>query len=367
MKELKECFFSIIGELADIIADAFSYEDDSVFFAVFNWNLVLYIWLGERFYFKYSQLAYLVDDWKSYFMWFGVYIISAVFIVKVLRIKPCWIGNLLMLFVPYGILNLLFYTGFAKMFWCCLGAAVLCFLLQISLLFYRKKGRKWKNPRRTRRRIGKNTVSCACAVLVIGSLGITIADVSTSIHKLKEQKHYIHNVTPVTEKIFANNTKILEKFKLQKWHTLSIKEKEQACYELAQLEALYLVGEVDGELTYYITKDYLEGAGGFFAKSENRIVADVQYHWDRDYCIEIVTHEMYHYLQERAVEEGLEVDVHQLISEEALEEYRYDQKNYISIEEDYEKYYNQRLEIDARAYAEKTAPLYIDYIDNTLK
>ena len=77
--------------------------------------------------------------------------------------------------------------------------------------------------------------------------------------------------------------------------------------------------------------------------------ADEQYQMNRKYIIDLVCHETFHYFEHRLVN-GAE-DIHHLSTSEKVEKYKYEFTHYIDIEDDYDRYYKQLCEADARAYA----------------
>lgn len=148
------------------------------------------------------------------------------------------------------------------------------------------------------------------------------------------------------------------------WKNLNYEKKEEACLQLAQVELLRLTGKIDDTLTFYIANDYSEG-GGFYDRKLNRITADRQYVYDRDYVIGLILYECFHYYEYYLLE-GRGLDKRKLTTDESIEKYREEFDNYVDIDKDYEKYYAQQVEVDARSHQEKYLDMYLEYIDGKI-
>lgn len=365
MRKIGKFIYNIYGNVMVFREEWFDYDKESVLSLIFD-TLLIFTLLGTRWYFRYSNIAFWLNDWKKYFVWFGVYFLVNLLIVRILKINNTCLAYFFSVSTPYGLLILVFYAGIERVLVVSGVITMVYCVIQIIFLAAGKRGRRFKNIRKTMRRVVHYTVLCVCVMIFLSAAFVCIKETVSSAIKWNIQKSYYKGVMPVTEHIFSNNKSVLKKFTNESWQRLSIREKEQACLELAQLEALYMVGHVDKELTYYICEDYSPGAGGFYSSDPKRIVADAKYIYDRDYVIKTVCHEMYHYLQHEIIVNGKDVDINDLVTEEALEKYRYEFKNYIDIDCDYESYKEQKVEVDARKYAEKTSEIYINFIENKL-
>lgn len=230
-------------------------------------------------------------------------------------------------------------------------------------LLYRKRGRKFKNIKLTLLRIFIKSMAASCTVIpVIACVyfgKITIIHLERNIY----EKIAIEKIQ-VTENYFAfsDYNSVYRKFRTDSWATMPLMEKEVAATELCQINLLYLTGHKSGKLRFVIREDYQPLAGGFYSENFHEIVADYKYADNRDHMLNLICHECYHYFQHRLLNK--EKDKHELVSEEKLHKYKKEFADYIDIDEDFEGYYNQQSEIDAREYAERMQNVYLRYIND---
>lgn len=230
-------------------------------------------------------------------------------------------------------------------------------------LLYRKRGRKFKNIKLTLLRIFIKSMAAGCTVIpVIACVyfgKITIIHLERNIN----EKIAIEKIQ-VTENYFAfsDYNSVYRKFRPDFWDAMSLKEKEIAAAELCQINLLYLTGHKNEKLRFVIREDYQSSASGFYSENFHEIVADYKYADNRDHMLNLICHECYHFFQYRLLNK--EKDKHELVSEEKLHKYKKEFADYIDIDEDFEGYYNQQCEIDAREYAERMQNVYLRYIND---
>lgn len=242
-----------------------------------------------------------------------------------------------------------------------IGTFSIVFLFNILLLMLRKRGRKFKNIKLTFARITfKSIIGGGITMLVISCFYFGDS-AFTQLKRNMAEKDAIQNVN-ISKNYITDNKTIFEKFKKENWKAMSISEKEIAGTELIQINLIYLLGHKDNSLRFAIREDYNPGTGGFYSEHFNEIVADFKYIDDRDYIINLICHESYHYFQHR-VQKG-ELDLHMLIPKTSLLKYEEEFAAYIDINQDFDGYFNQQIEIDARDYADIVQPIYLEYIDS---
>lgn len=235
------------------------------------------------------------------------------------------------------------------------------FLFNLLFLLIRKRGRKFKNIKSTFRRIFLKSAKAGVVFVLLISCFYFCSLTLTKLKRNIAEKDAIQNVK-ISKCYITENRAIFEKFNAENWKAMSIPEKEVAGIQLIQCSLIYLLGYKDDSLRFVIREDYSPLAGGFYSKRYNEIVADYKYIENRDYIISLICHESYHYFQ-HCVLQG-KSDLHMLISEKSILKYKKEFAEYTDINQDFDCYYSQQAEIDARRYAEIVQPVYIEYIDN---
>lgn len=119
-----------------------------------------------------------------------------------------------------------------------------------------------------------------------------------------------------------------------------------------------------------VTDDLQEREGGNYSELTGKITVDREYlasapEWR---MIELACHEVYHSYQRSLVElyENATPQSRRLKLFDKVKQYRWENLHYADISEDdaeFEEYYNQELEKDARAYATETAPEYYPWME----
>lgn len=234
-------------------------------------------------------------------------------------------------------------------------------LFNILSLLIRKRGRKYKNIKLTFVRIVLRSIVYGGITMIVVSVLCFGNSTFVQLKRNLLEKDAIQNVK-ISKSFIMDNKIVFEKFKRENWMAMSVSEKEIAGIELCQINLIYLLGRKDTSLRFVIREDYNTKAGGFYSENFNEIVADYKYIDDRDYMINLICHESYHYFQ-HCVQQG-ELDMHKLISKESLKKYQKEFMEYIDISQDFNGYYNQKIEIDARHYADIVQKNYLGYIDS---
>ncbi len=326
-------------------------------------GLLIYAIFGQVFVVEYTQLYGCLAGDKDPIIclaiWLGIYLIIAIFYCCFSFTK--WYMTAVVILASYGLLFLIVDEKLGQVLWICAAGATTYVIWQVVKVFARKEGEGPLNILRFLVWLSIRYVTLIALLVTLSSIFIGVKDNVLAVIKIQRQKSYIQQVVEVDKKIFRNNEKVLENFTEEKWKTLSQEQREKACLQLAQLELLYLVGEKDETLSFYIGNDYIQSAGGYFSVSSNRIVLDQEYQDDVSYVLNAVLHESYHYFQHRLVDVGKKVDIRNLVTKSRIEEYRKNMQMYQGIW-NYDEYYSQIIEVDARAYAEKAAKQYEAYI-----
>jgi hypothetical protein len=147
------------------------------------------------------------------------------------------------------------------------------------------------------------------------------------------------------------------------YRDLSMQEKLNALQTLLDIETQYLFdapGEV--ELCCAATKD---GTLGYYILGYSTIVISEKALNDRDRAVSCILHEARHAYQERVVqylEEAGAFDT-PLLKDTEVYAWRSEEDHYASGQEDFESYYSQRIEQDAREYSEKWLEAYLTFIE----
>jgi len=304
---------------------------------------------------------FCLDFWH-YLIVILVFIVVTLAVVAFIGMEYFWVNILLSYFLSVCVLSSI--IAKPNLLICSfIGIFGIVFLFSILSLFIRKRGRKFKNIKLTLARIIFKAIKFGGIFMPVISCfyfgNLTVIQLKRNL----TEKDAIHNVR-VSETYITDNKTIFEKFKKENWIAMSISEKEIAGMELCQINLIYLLGRKDTSLRFTIREDYNPEAGGLYSEHFNEIVADYKYIADRDYMINLICHESYHYFQHR-VRQG-ESDLHMLIPKASLLKYEEEFTDYIDINQDFDGYYNQQIEIDARHYANTVQSIYLGYIDNIL-
>ena len=363
---IKETLGSWIQIITDCDKKIFSHKTNAIYYFI-NHNLILYLLFGTFWIFRHTSLYGWVRSIgiMETLIWLGIPVLISCLFVKLFYCRNVF-ATIFCVFASFGTLLLLVDAGAAEIIFFSLSGAFLYSLIQILVLFIKKRGRRLKNVPRIFKRISVRYVWMVCSLFLVLAALIEIKDIFQSAVKLYNEKQYINEVSECEEPyILKNNIFVLEKFTDACWTSMNRAGREKACLQLAELELLYMIGKTDKKLTFYICNDFSESRGGFYDDDLKRIVADEQYQMDRKYMIDLVCHEAFHYYEHRLLD-GAD-DIHNLSSPEQVKKYKEEFVHYIDSEEDYDGYYKQCCEADARAYAEQRAAVYLDYIDRNLE
>ena len=171
--------------------------------------------------------------------------------------------------------------------------------------------------------------------------------------------------------VFENDEKFFHNFLDENWAQLTIEKKVDALQGIAYLEAERL--NIDD---VYVHADVLEDVRiGYHISNTRDVFIDLtrEVHQDPVECIHTILHECRHVYQNDCVNSMNWADpqVQSGIYYEDVREWRYNLENYHSAADEYEWYYRQAVEKDAREYADRAIGIYesimMQYEDNSLE
>ena len=151
----------------------------------------------------------------------------------------------------------------------------------------------------------------------------------------------------------------------QRWEKLELKEKLYVCQKIVNAEAEYL--GISHEIA--ITTETLSGKTmAYYNEARHQIAVDPKYLNDSDKVCEIFLHEVYHAYEFKlaAIYQRLDEKSRNLLLFQEAAIYLDEFKNYKSESEDFDLYYNQLVEINARKAAKERAKVYIARINEYL-
>lgn len=159
---------------------------------------------------------------------------------------------------------------------------------------------------------------------------------------------------------FENDEKFFHNFIKDNWMMLSLEEKIDALQGIAYLEADRL--NIDHVFVHAKERD--DGTIGFHIYNTRDIFIDLTHedHQDPMECIRTILHECRHVYQNDCINSmnWANPQVQSGIYFEDVREWRYNMENYRSVSkgDEYEWYYRQPVEQDAREYAENAIAIY---------
>lgn len=212
-------------------------------------------------------------------------------------------------------------------------------------------------------RIGLNTIFTFYFATCINVTLLCALSYWGEYSEQKDKLVLFDEITCVSEDLFKNNQEILKKLSRENYMAMDLKKRQDALYQLAQLESIWLLGEKTPDLQFKFRKINTEHLGGYYDHAARMIVADLDCADQYEYMLELVAHEMWH-MYEFKLLEGAE-QVNEKVPEKNIQDYRRElaPSAYISIEDDLEGYEQQTCEKDAYAYGERAGNLYLNYIN----
>lgn len=153
---------------------------------------------------------------------------------------------------------------------------------------------------------------------------------------------------------------------LLKWDELNVAEKERVIRSIALIEKEELGISNDVEITVSTEKmsDY---TCGYYIDSSKEIFINYKYlnEGKLENVLQTILHEMHHAFVHYTVEN---IDYESELVQDNFyykqaREWKENTENYISSNINYDKYKNQPIEADARAYAEERVEYYLEYIE----
>lgn len=173
-----------------------------------------------------------------------------------------------------------------------------------------------------------------------------------------------HMAVGVSGNRILDNIEFLNCFRDKNWYKLSSQKKLDAMQVIADIETAYLgikpVSVISGELDSEKTAAQYEDWNRTIRVAVSTLEKDV----DVDYLVEVVCHECRHAYQNHVIDNGWD-SVPERVREdpETVLKWQNNLANYIDIDEDYQGYHMQPIEVDAYDYAWRESEVYYQYMD----
>lgn len=307
---------------------------------------------------------------SKFLLW--VVVISFITVGIVIRIKKY--RNLLSIFVntlfPFGIYTILIYAPIAEK----LITTIMCFVGFFSIvhivLIWRKK---IKNRHKTKHILKRRINRTLTGVQMIASIGMTIIMIALGHNVLFGSTIMQASVEPVisserNEQTIENNITILLQLQEDTWKTLSIQERLNVLQTVANIEADYL--GITNELNVGAA-NLKENILGQYEDNTHEILIslDSLINDTAEELLDTVCHEAYHSYQYRIVDVYHNVDenTQNLKFFAKARSYSEEFNNYANETDNFNSYYYQECEIDARVYAKSAVCKYYEHISYHLK
>ena len=167
----------------------------------------------------------------------------------------------------------------------------------------------------------------------------------------------------VREQTIKNNMDMLTNLYEDTWEGLSVEEKLNVLQTVANVEQRYLGLPHELNIRAGNVKATIEG---YYEDNEHIIMINLDYLLNRSSyeMVECVTHEAYHALQSRMVDayDATSDDLKNLIFFDTAAAYKNEFDNYSDGEKNFEEYYYQKCEENARRYSMSAAPEYFEKV-----
>ena len=328
-----------------------------------EYALLSLLWIFVAF-FWYKNLLYInivdFDDRISYAILGGI--IFLVFAINLLPVfisdidnKTVWATTVL----PYGIYTFIAYSEYMKtMYIWIVSIGLVTAIAYMVLLWGRriplgKDAKKVIKVRKKRTAVGiRNILAYACTAILICSF------VKASVVGIQPKQLY------GDEYMFANNVEVLSKLQQDEW---------KKCDTGTKLEILQAVINCEGRYLSFNKPIFLhiaelkKGTIACYVAGEKRIYISGEFlnSLTAAEVLSSILHECMHVaqLQYGDIYEKLSVSNKNSYYMIDAKNYVLERKNYIDGNEDFEGYYSQRLEAEARAYGITQAHLYLKKID----
>ncbi|MCD8107341.1 MAG: hypothetical protein LUE20_05195 [Oscillospiraceae bacterium] len=158
----------------------------------------------------------------------------------------------------------------------------------------------------------------------------------------KEELERVSDVSDVMGEVFTDDI-------ISNWENLSDDERIGYINEYLDKAGETLGIEVGDVIIEDLQAKYGEGTMGM-NNGDGNVYIDITRLDDLEDLLTTTTHEMRHQFQKEVMENP---DAFPGISDETIEQWEYEYSNYIKPGYDYEGYYNQAIEADARAFADE--------------
>lgn len=259
------------------------------------------------------------------------------------------------------------------------GILLVLFLIACELIFrwtdteyasqiYKKK--KWKRNSRESKNL-RSRMECRLIVLCAAIIFLVPSAVSIAVYSLKqplysverEENAYIKKGSQEKKQTAWQMLKADEKLQMNinRWKELSIDKKMETVQSIADMEAAYLgiwdAGVKSIKLNMFVL--------GKYDNRKHEIWIDVQ-HLQKDTfeeCCITILHEVYHSYQHYVVDSVDWEHAADCLYYNEAKEWADNFKNYVRGYNDYDGYYNQKVEADARAFAEKESKILCSIVE----
>ena len=232
------------------------------------------------------------------------------------------------------------------------------------LLFGQEAGRGKQQKSRLRCRIGK-VFHIARILFGVVFFIVYIGGLTKAIYN----NHYAPSMeekieTPWTEARLEEYLTDLSSLRSNKWEKLSFEERIDLMETIIEIEQQYLGISHPVELKAETLDD---NTLGYYSDNNKLIVIESELMnyataWN---AVKVVCHEMRHAYQYRLIDVcfKIEVDTEELLFFREVENYFWEMICYIDGNEDFEAYHNQKIEVDAREYADERIIYYMQKLE----
>ena len=229
--------------------------------------------------------------------------------------------------------------------------------------------RKVKNRRKFKKILVRRIIKAFLGSRNIMGTGFAVIMLSTGINALFGSSLFKPSVTPakqsdVEEQTIAGNIDTLLLLKEDTWETLSVEEKLDVLQTVANIEQHYL--GLPNELNVGAA-NLREGLAGYYSDRTHEIIVsmDCLLNDSSRVLVDTVAHEAYHSLQYRMIDAYDEAsdDMKPLLLYNDASIYKEEFADYKDSDLDFDDYYFQSCESEARSYARSAADEYFGWIN----
>lgn len=316
------------------------------------WIFVAWVWYIKTLFRCMNSYSFV----ESKLILFGIIAISCIVgIIIGIKDKRNGVSVFSNLVMGYGIYTALTYFQIRKSFiiTCLLITGVLSVVYAILVL-----GRKIKNRQHTGQILGKRVVRVASMTQRLMGIGLALI-MAVSVGNIFFGSAIMKSgvSTAIQDKIdeqsLSNNMETVVLLQDDTWESLTVQERLDVLQTVANIEQRYL--GLPNELNVGAA-NLNDGMRGYYSDDTHELIIDMDSllfdsSWE---MLNVTCHEAYHSYQYRIAEALNDVDESSknLRLFRSANSYASEFDNYISGEEDFDNYYYQDCESDAREYAE---------------